>query len=92
MACSATQAASQASQSRRRVQDGIAALAGQAFIGGDGLVRRVEAGIALVYTPEEASTRLGRPLGARPLGEAFLAALRSGQLQPWARPAGAVAA
>ena len=84
----ATHAAGQAAASRRKVQDGIAALAGQAFIGGDGLVRRIEAGMALVYTPEEASKRLGRPLGARPLGEAFLAALRGGQLQPWARPPG----
>ena len=64
----ATHAAGQAAASRRKVQDGIAALAGQAFIGGDGLVRRIEAGMALVYTPEEASKRLGRPFGCQAAG------------------------
>lgn len=61
-------------------------LMGRNFLGEDGLVRRVGAGFAEVFTVPEAAKALGRPLGSRPLSAGFVKALDDGRLQPWSPP------
>ena len=65
----------------------IAELEGCSFVGDDGLVRRVRAGVAAIYTEEEAAKTLGRTVGSRAVNEAFLRALEHGKLRVW-QPSG----
>lgn len=66
-----------------RLAQRLQELVGKSFLGNDGLVRRIGAGFAEVFTVPEAAKPLGRSLGSRPLGGGFLAALDDGRLRPW---------
>lgn len=66
-----------------RLAQRLQELVGKSFLGDDGLVRRIGAGFAEVFTLPEAAKALGRSLGSRPLGGGFLAALDDGRLRPW---------
>jgi hypothetical protein len=87
----AQQAAAAEAEARREGENGeqgrlaqrLQHLVGRNFLGEDGLVRRVGAGFAEVFTVLEAAKPLGRPLGSRPLSAGFLTALDDGRLQPW---------
>lgn len=59
------------------------ALDGRSFLGEDGLVRKVVGRVAMLYTPEEAAKALGLSRGCRPIGEAFVRALREGRIIAW---------